>query len=162
MSGINFIANPLVNIHLQGRFDTYPKRRGVTRVKELNKSSINVCFGHDDIFDPWYPLGSGNMLEVLHMGLHVCQMMGYDDINDSLKFISHNSSKTLNIQDSYGIKEGNPGNLIILNGNNDYDIIQKRSSVLYSIRNGKIISNTIPSKTFINIDNKSEEINFKK
>ncbi|EIA25475.1 Cytosine deaminase [Candidatus Arthromitus sp. SFB-4] len=68
----------------------------------------------------------------------------------------------MNIQDSYGIKEGNPGNLIILNGNNDYDIIQKRSSVLYSIRNGKIISNTIPSKTFINIDNKSEEINFKK
>lgn len=162
MSEINFVCNPLVNIHLQGRFDTYPKRRGVTRVKELNKSSINVCFGHDDIFDPWYPLGSGNMLEVLHMGLHVCQMMGYDDINDSLKFISHNSSKTLNIQDSYGIKEGNPGNLIILNGNNDYDIIQKRSSVLYSIRNGKIISNTIPSKTFINIDNKSEEINFKK
>ncbi|EIA25592.1 Putative cytosine deaminase, partial [Candidatus Arthromitus sp. SFB-3] len=158
MSEINFVCNPLVNIHLQGRFDTYPKRRGVTRVKELNKSSINVCFGHDDIFDPWYPLGSGNMLEVLHMGLHVCQMMGYDDINDSLKFISHNSSKTLNIQDSYGIKEGNPGNLIILNGNNDYDIIQKRSSVLYSIRNGKIISNTIPSKTFINIDNKSEEI----
>ncbi|NFF79619.1 cytosine deaminase, partial [Clostridium sporogenes] len=66
MSDINFVANPLVNTHLQGRFDTYPKRRGVTRVKELKDANINVCFGHDDIFDPWYPLGTGNMLQVLH------------------------------------------------------------------------------------------------
>ncbi|MGM6843418.1 cytosine/isoguanine deaminase, partial [Escherichia coli] len=73
MSGINFVANPLVNIHLQGRFDTYPKRRGITRVKEMLESGINVCFGHDDVFDPWYPLGTANMLQVLHMGLHVCQ-----------------------------------------------------------------------------------------
>ena len=82
MSGINFVANPLVNIHLQGRFDTYPKRRGITRVKELNEAEINVCFGHDDIFDPWYPLGTGNMLQVLHMGLHVCQMMGVPQIEN--------------------------------------------------------------------------------
>ncbi len=69
MSGINFVSNPLVNIHLQGRFDTYPKRRGLTRVKELQEAGLNVCFGHDDIFDPWYPLGTGNMLQVLHMGM---------------------------------------------------------------------------------------------
>ncbi|MDU5909996.1 MAG: amidohydrolase family protein, partial [Escherichia coli] len=80
MSGINFVANPLVNIHLQGRFDTYPKRRGITRVKEMLESGINVCFGHDDVFDPWYPLGTANMLQVLHMGLHVCQLMGYGQI----------------------------------------------------------------------------------
>ncbi|WP_407234279.1 amidohydrolase family protein [Escherichia coli] len=84
MSGINFVANPLVNIHLQGRFDTYPKRRGITRVKEMLESGINVCFGHDDVFDPWYPLGTANMLQVLHMGLHVCQLMGYGQINDGL------------------------------------------------------------------------------
>lgn len=77
LSGINFVANPLVNIHLQGRFDDYPKRRGITRVKELLAAGINVCFGHDDVFDPWYPLGTGNMLQVLHMGHHVCQLMGY-------------------------------------------------------------------------------------
>ena len=82
LSGINFVANPLVNIHLQGRFDDYPKRRGITRVKELMAAGINVCFGHDDVFDPWYPLGTGNMLQVLHMGLHVCQMMGYQQINE--------------------------------------------------------------------------------
>ncbi|MGG7383222.1 amidohydrolase family protein, partial [Escherichia coli] len=66
MSGIHFVANPLVNIHLQGRFDKYPKRRGITRVKEMLESGINVCFGHDDVFDPWYPLGTANMLQVLH------------------------------------------------------------------------------------------------
>ena len=69
LADINFVANPLVNIHLQGRFDTYPKRRGITRVKELLEAGLNVCFGHDDIVDPWYPLGTGNMLQVLHMGV---------------------------------------------------------------------------------------------
>ena len=64
MADLNFVSNPLVNIHLQGRFDTYPKRRGLTRVKELQEAGLNVCFGHDDIFDPWYPLGTGNMLQV--------------------------------------------------------------------------------------------------
>lgn len=161
MSNINFVSNPLVNTHLQGRFDTYPKRRGITRVKELNESNINVCFGHDDIFDPWYPLGTSNMLEVLSLGLHVCQMMGYDDINESLKFITYNSAKTLNIENIYGIEVNKPGNLIILNETNPYDAIRKRSEVLYSIHEGKIISKTIPSKTFINL-NEEEEINFKK
>lgn len=151
MSNINFISNPLVNTHLQGRFDSYPKRRGITRVKELNEASINVCFGHDDIFDPWYPMGTGNMLEVVHFGLHVCQMMGYDDINESLKFISKNSAKTLNIEDEYGIEIGKPGNLILLNADSGYDAVRRRAEVLYSIRKGKVISKTIPSKTIISV-----------
>ena len=71
MSRINFVANPLVNTHLQGRVDTYPKRRGITRVKELTEAGINVSFGHDDIFDPWYPLGNGSLRDVVFMGLHV-------------------------------------------------------------------------------------------
>lgn len=161
MSEINFVSNPLVNTHLQGRFDSYPKRRGITRVKELNESGINVCFGHDDIFDPWYPLGTGNMLEVLHFGLHVCQMMGYDDINESLKFISSNSAKTLNIENKYGIEINKPGNLIILNAESGYDAIRKRAEILYSIREGKIIAKTLPSKSFLNI-NEQKEITFKK
>ena len=78
MSRINFVANPLVNTHLQGRMDTYPKRRGITRVKELTEAGINVSFGHDDIFDPWYPMGNGSLRDVVFMGLHVCQMMGYE------------------------------------------------------------------------------------
>ncbi len=161
MSKINFVANPLVNIHLQGRFDTYPKRRGITRVKEMIESNINVCFGHDDIFDPWYPLGTGNMLQVLHMGLHICQIMGYSQINNSLDLISHNSAKTLNIQDKYGIEVGKPGNMIILPAENGYDAIRRQVPVYYSIREGKVISHTTLNKTIVNLD-KEEIIDFKK
>ncbi|MGL6107132.1 cytosine deaminase [Romboutsia sp.] len=161
MSGINFVANPLVNIHLQGRFDTYPKRRGITRVKEMVESNINVCFGHDDIFDPWYPLGTGNMLQVLHMGLHVCQMMGYSQINDSIDLITNNSARTLQIQDKYGIEIGKPGNLIILPAENGYDAVRRQVPVYYSIREGKIIANTTLSETYVNLGYK-ENIDFKK
>jgi cytosine/creatinine deaminase len=162
LSEISFVANPLVNIHLQGRFDTYPKRRGITRVKELNEAGINVCFGHDDIFDPWYPLGTGNMLQVLHMGLHVCQMMGYGQINESIDFITKNSAKALNIQEQYGIEIGKPGNLIILPAENGYDAVRRQVPVAYSIRNGKVISKTQPAETKVYIDGCEKEVDFKK
>lgn len=162
MSEINFVANPLVNIHLQGRFDTYPKRRGITRVKELLESEINVCFGHDDIFDPWYPLGTGNMLQVLQMGIHVCQLMGYDQIVNSIDLITTNSAKTLHIEDKYGIEEGKPANLIVLSAEDEYDAIRRQVPVRYSIKNGKIIAETIPSKSILKIDKKEEVVDFKK
>ncbi|MBM7562668.1 cytosine deaminase [Fusibacter tunisiensis] len=146
MSEMNFIANPLVNTHLQGRFDTYPKRRGVTRVKELLANGINVSFGHDDIFDPWYPLGDGNMRDALHMGLHVCQMMGYEEIMDSYKIITHNAARTLNLGDSYAIKEGNPASFIILNSNNFYNALNEKKEVLYNFTRGKLIAKTAPAK----------------
>lgn len=144
LSDINFVANPLVNIHLQGRADTYPKRRGLTRVEELMDNHNTVAFGHDDVFDPWYPLGDGNMMEVVHMGLHVAQMMGYQQIMDSYKFITHNAARTLHIEDRYGIEVGKPANLIILNETNWYNALNKRSEVLYSINRGNIIASTQP------------------
>ncbi len=140
MSRINFVANPLVNTHLQGRMDTYPKRRGVTRVKELTAEGINVSFGHDDIFDPWYPLGNGNMRDVVFMGLHVCQMMGYEDILNSYRFISTNAAKTLHLGDSYGIRAGNPASFIILDAKNYYDALNYNSPVLYSYNKGRLIA----------------------
>jgi cytosine deaminase len=149
MSKMNFIANPLVNTHLQGRFDTYPKRRGVTRVKELLADGINVSFGHDDIFDPWYPLGDGNMRDALHMGLHVCQMMGYEEILDSYKIITHNAAKTLNLGESYAIKEGNPASFIVLNSDNFYNALNEKKEVLYNFTKGKLISKTEPAKKTI-------------
>ncbi|WP_283131999.1 cytosine deaminase [Enterovibrio norvegicus] len=161
MSGISFIANPLVNIHLQGRFDDYPKRRGITRVKEMLASDINVCFGHDDVFDPWYPLGTANMLQVLHMGLHVCQIMGYDQLNQSLDLISHKSARTLNITDSYGVEVGKAGNLLILPAENDFDALRRQVPVRYSIRNGKVIAETQPATTSLHLD-KTEAVTFKR
>jgi len=140
MSRINFVSNPLVNTHLQGRMDTYPKRRGITRVKELQSEGINVSFGHDDIFDPWYPLGNGNMRDVVFMGLHVCQMMGYEDIMNSYKFISANAARTLYLGDSYGIKVGNPANFIVLDAKNYYDALNYNSPVLRSYNKGRLVA----------------------
>lgn len=159
MSKIHFVANPLVNIHLQGRFDTYPKRRGVTRVKEMLKNNINVCFGHDDVFDPWYPLGTANMLQVLHMGLHVCQLMGYGQINDGLKLVTENSAKALGLTD-YGIKEGNRANFIVLPAENGFDAVRRQVPTRYSIRHGKVISETQLAKTTIHLSD-SEQVNYR-
>lgn len=156
MSGINFVANPLVNIHLQGRFDDYPKRRGVTRVKEMLANDINVCFGHDDVFDPWYPLGTANMLQVLHMGLHVCQIMGYEQLNKSLDLISTHSARTLNLTD-YGIVIGNSANMIILPAEHDFDALRRQVPVRYSIRSGRVIAETRPATTEIYLDTESEK-----
>ncbi|MCU8472875.1 cytosine deaminase [Vibrio vulnificus] len=161
MSGINFVANPLVNIHLQGRFDDYPKRRGVTRVKEMLNANINVCFGHDDVFDPWYPLGTANMLQVLHMGLHVCQVMGYDQINNSLALISTNSARTLNIQDKHGIEAGKPGSLLILPAENGFDAVRRQVPVRYSVRHGKVIAETQPATTHIHLSER-EQVTFQR
>ena len=148
LSGINFVANPLVNIHLQGRFDSYPKRRGITRVKELLEADINVCFGHDDVFDPWYPLGSANMLQVLHMGLHVCQLMGYEQIDRSLSLITDNSAKTLQL-DNYGIAVGLPASLIILPAESGFDAVRRQVPVRYSLRFGKLVAQTRPAESQI-------------
>lgn len=161
LSGINFVANPLVNTHLQGRFDDYPKRRGITRVKEMLDANINVCFGHDDVFDPWYPLGTANMLQVLHMGLHVCQVMGYEEINNSLAFISEHSARTLNIQDQYGLEPDKPGNLLILPAESGFDAVRRQVPVRYSIRHGKVIAETQPAETVIHFGSK-EAISFQR
>ena len=161
MADINFVANPLVNIHLQGRFDSYPKRRGITLVKEMLEANINVCFGHDDVFDPWYPMGTANMLQVLHMGLHVCQIMGYEQINDSLKLIGNHSARTLNVQDRYGIEVDKPANLLILPAENGFDAVRRQVPVRYSIRHGRVIADTRPAETTLHLVN-AESVDFRR
>ncbi|WP_272914397.1 MULTISPECIES: cytosine deaminase [Serratia] len=160
MSGINFVANPLVNIHLQGRFDSYPKRRGITRVKEMLEAEINVCFGHDDVFDPWYPLGTANMLQVLHMGLHVCQLMGYGQIDDGLKLITSHSARTLHLSD-YGLAAGNSANLVILPAESGFDAVRRQTPVRYSIRQGAIIAETQPAETTLYLQ-QDEKVDFRR
>lgn len=150
-SNIHFVSLPKANLHLQGRFDSFPKRRGVTRVKELLESDINVCFGLDSIMDPWYPLGDGNLIRVVEMGLHACHMTGYNDIVTALNLITTNGAKTLNIEEGYGVKEGNKANLIVLDTDSEYEAIRCQSPVLYSIRNGEVMVETKPAETKINI-----------
>lgn len=141
-SGINIIANPLINITLQGRADTYPKRRGITRVKELWQQGLNVSLGHDCIQDPWYSLGTGNMLDVASMAVHVCQMTGMAEIDACYDMVTSHGAKTLQIEDNYGIEVGKPASLIVLDAENRYDAIRRRATVLYVISRGKLLVKT--------------------
>lgn len=151
MSDINFVANPLINMYLGGRFDTYPKRRGLTRVKELDAEGINVAFGEDDIKDPWYPMGNGNMVDALHMGLHATQIMGYSEIMNSYRFITKNGARTMHVQDSYGIEVGKPANFLIFNATNWFNALNERAEMLYSIHNGEVLVETKPAEATINL-----------
>lgn len=139
-SKINFNACPSANVHLQGHIDHYPKRRGVTRIKELSDAGINIALGQDSISDPWYPIGVGNLLRVLEMGLHVGHMMGYTDLTHCLDLISENGAKNLCIGDQYGIEVGKSANFIILDGKDDYEVIRFLSPVLLSVHNGKVVA----------------------
>ena len=151
MSDINFVSNPLVNVHLGGRFDTYPKRRGVTRIKELTNAGINVSFGEDDVQDPWNPLGNGNMLDVVTMGAYIAHLMGYHQLQDAFNYVTYNGAKTMHISDQYGIEVGKPANCILLNAADFYNALNKHVEVLYNIRHGKILAATKPAETKINL-----------
>lgn len=151
MSDINFVSNPLVNVHLGGRFDTYPKRRGVTRIKELTNAGINVSFGEDDVQDPWNPLGNGNMLDVVTMGVYIAHLMGYHQLQDAFNYVTYNGAKTMHISDQYGIEVGKPANCILLNAADFYNALNKHVEVLYNIRHGKILAATKPAETKINL-----------
>lgn len=145
-SGINFISCPTENIYLQGRQDTYPKRRGLTRVKELNDNGINVCFAQDSMSDPWYPLGNGNMMNILDHGIHIAQMMSPEEIQNDLNLVTVNGAKTMNLMDHYGIEEGKPANFIVLDAKNEFDAICERAGVLASVRNGEYLFKKEPEK----------------
>ncbi|WP_017662516.1 cytosine deaminase [Baaleninema simplex] len=134
---LNLIANPLINITLQGRTDSYPKRRGVTRVKELWQQGLNVSFGHDCIQDPWYSLGTGNMLDVAWMGLHVCQMTGRAEIDACYEMVTTNGAKTLNVENEYGLDIGKPASFVVLDAIDPFDVLRRRARVKWVVSQGK-------------------------
>ncbi|MDD1508826.1 cytosine deaminase [Pseudomonas sp. CNPSo 3701] len=145
MSGINFVSCPTESIHLQGRFDSYPKRRGLTRVAEIDRAGMNVCFGQDSIVDPWYPLGNGNILRILEAGLHICHMLGYEDLKRSLDLITDNSARTLHLGERYGLEVGRPANLLILSAPDDYEMIRTQGHALVSVRHGEVLMRRTPA-----------------
>ncbi len=138
-SGVNFISCPTENIHLQGRYDTYPIRRGLTRVKEMLDDDINVCFAQDSICDPWYPLGNGNLMYVLDAGFHICHLTAPEYMNRALDLISCNGARTMNLGDRYFLKEGNPASFIVIDASSDFDALRNRAGVLMSVRNGNVL-----------------------
>jgi cytosine deaminase len=138
-SEMNFVSCPTENAYLQGRQDTYPKRRGLTRVKEFLQSGINVAFAQDSINDPWYPMGNGNMMNILDNGIHLAQIMSPEEIKTDFDLITYNGARCLNIQERYGLEEGKDANFIILDESTVFDAIRKRVDVLASVRNGEYL-----------------------
>ena len=142
---MNVVANPLINITIQGRHDTYPKRRGMTRVPELMRAGVNVAFGHDCVMDPWYSLGTGDMLEVAHMGLHVAQMTAQAQMKACFDAVTVNPAKTLGLQ-GYGIAPGCNADMVLLQATDAIEALRTRATRLAVIRRGKVISQT-PAST---------------
>jgi cytosine deaminase len=140
---INVIPNPLINIMLQGRHDTYPKRRGMTRVRELMEAGLNVSFGHDCVMDPWYSMGSGDMLEVGHMAIHVAQMAGIDDKKKIFDALTVNSAKTMGLE-GYGLEKGRNADLVILQARDPVEALRLKANRLTVIRRGKVIARSAP------------------
>ncbi len=156
---MNVVANPLINITLQARHDSYPKRRGMTRVKELFEAGINVAFGHDCVMDPWYSLGSHDMLEVAGMGLHVGQMTSVAQIQRCFDAVTLNAAKAMQLDD-YGIEPGNSANLVILDCQSAFDAIRLRPARLKVIRNGKVIAQTDQARPTVTLNGETRQIDF--
>jgi cytosine/creatinine deaminase len=151
-SKMNFISCPTENAYLQGRQDSYPKRRGLTRVKEFIESGINVAFAQDSINDPWYPMGNGNMMNVLDNGIHLAQIMSPEDIKTDLNLITYNGARCLNIQDRYGLEVGKAANFIVLDGDSPFDVIRNRAGVLASVRKGEYLFKQKPVEYDVQLD----------
>jgi cytosine deaminase len=145
-SGINFVANPLVNITLQGRYDTYPKRRGITRVKELWQNGLNVSLGYDDIMDPWYPLGTGGMLQPAHMAVHACHMTSREEVTACFDMVTEKAARTLGLE-GYGIAEGNPADLVLVDAPGKWDALRRLAATTLVVKNGEVVAETRAAET---------------
>ena len=145
-SGINFVANPLINITLQGRYDSYPKRRGITRVKELWQNGLNVSLGYDDVMDPWYPLGTGGMLQPAHMAVHACHMTTREEVVACFDMVTEGGAKTLGL-DGYGLSEGSPADFVLVDAPEKWEAVRRLAATTLVVRGGEVISETRPAET---------------
>ncbi len=158
---INVVANPLINITIQGRNDTYPKRRGITRVPELMKTGLNVAFGHDCVMDPWYSLGSADMLEAASMGLHVAQMTGIDEMKSCFNAITEIPAKIMGLE-NYGLEKGSNADMVILQAADPIEALRLKPNRLFVIRYGKVISRSQPLQSELELPGRPKLVNFLK
>lgn len=159
-AGVTIVANPLDNIVLQGRFDTYPKRRGMTRVKELDAAGINVACGHDSIMDPWYPLGRGSMLDALSMLVHVAQMSGRAELFRAYEMITTNAARAAEVP--YGIAEGLPANFVVFDCTDEAEAIRLRPAARWVVRLGRVVADTEPARSVVTHDGATRPVSFTK
>ncbi|XPV75820.1 MAG: amidohydrolase family protein [Desulfovibrio sp.] len=157
---MNCVCNPLVNMNLQGRHDTYPKRRGLMRVPELMAQGINISLGHDDVMDPWYPMGTHDMLEVAHMGAHALHMTGVAQQESLFDAVTVNAAKTLNLT-GYGLAAGCNADMVILQASNKMEAMRLHPTRLHVIRRGKVISHTPPVVANVTLGQTAHKVDFK-
>jgi cytosine deaminase len=160
-SGVSVIANPLINITLQGRHDTYPKRRGMTRVPELLAAGVNVAMGGDCVMDPWYGMGSADMLEVAHMGLHVAQMTSQKGIQQCFDAVTANAAKVMHLE-GYGIEAGCDASFVLLQARSPMDAIRLRANRLKVWRKGKVLAETAEVVARLHMEGRSAAVAFQK
>jgi cytosine deaminase len=156
---LHAVANPLINITLQGRHDSYPKRRGLTRVPELMAAGINVGFGHDCVMDPWYPLGTGDMLEVAQMGLHVAQMTSLSGMRACFDAVTVNNARVLGLP-HYGIAVGNRADCVLLQARSPIEAIRLRAHRLWVMRSGKVIARSPVSSMEIDLPGRPASVDW--
>lgn len=156
-AGVHAIPNPLINIMLQGRHDSYPKRRGQTRVRELRDAGIIVGFGSDCVMDPWYSLGKADMLDVAFMGLHVGQLSSRADMRWCFDAVTKNSAEIMGLE-KYGVEVGNYADMVVLQAKDPIEAIRLRPTRLAVIRRGKLIAQTTPSVSKLHLPNRLDEL----
>lgn len=159
-AGIHAIPNPLINITLQGRHDSYPKRRGLTRIPEMLEAGINVSLGQDCVMDPWYPYGKADMLEVASMAAHAALMTRPQDSDTLLDTVTTRAAQTLGLAD-YGLAVGKPANLLLLQAKDAHEALRLKPPRLYVIRHGRVISETTPLRARLALDGGQETVNFR-
>lgn len=158
-SGVSVVANPLINITLQGRHDSYPKRRGMTRVPELMAAGVTVAFGHDCVMDPWYSLGSGDMLEVAHMGLHVAQMTSQAGMRQCFDAVTVNAARVMGLAD-VGIEPGKAASFVLLQARDPVEAIRLRATRLKVWRRGSLLAETAPAQARLKLPGRPDGTDF--
>ena len=144
-SGVNLVCNPLVNLHLQGRFDGYPKRRGLTQVKELLAAGVNVAFGHDDVMDPWYPLGTADPVLVAHVGAHATQLMSPSEVGECFRMVTDRAARVLGITDLYGVRPGARADFLLLPAADPADVVRRLVRPSIVVSRGRIVAERAPA-----------------
>ena len=156
-AGVSAIANPLINITLQGRHDSYPKRRGMTRVPEMLAAGIPVAFGHDCVMDPWYGLGSGDMLEVAHMGMHVAQMTSQHGMRQCFDAVTTTPAHILGLE-GYGLRTGCHADMVLLQARTPAEAIRLRATRLQVWRRGKLIARTPAANSYLQLPGRPDMV----
>ncbi|MEO9527019.1 amidohydrolase family protein [Roseibium sp.] len=156
-AGIHAIANPLINITLQGRHDSYPKRRGQTRVPELRAHGVNVAFGHDCVMDPWYSMGTGDMLEVASMGLHVAQMTSREAIRYCFDCVTGHPARAMGLE-GYGLDKGCKADFVLLQARDTIEAIRLKATRLAVVRGGRVIATTAPREAELSLEGRPGRI----